>query len=95
MLIDINQVDEQEGNGLKELGELLESYGEKHFTGPSTEGPSPSASISMSPSLLGMATGSSTATKKLNWARLLLVCGLFEKVTSGFGTRYPQLLTGP
>ncbi|KAG8989623.1 hypothetical protein FRB90_002154 [Tulasnella sp. 427] len=72
-------IDEQEGNGLKELGELLESYGEKHFTGPSAEGPSPSASIALSPSLLGIATASSTATKKLNWARLLLVCGQFEK----------------
>ncbi|KAG9050577.1 hypothetical protein FS837_004435 [Tulasnella sp. UAMH 9824] len=83
-------VDEQEGNGLKELGELLESYGEKHFTGPSTEGPSPSASISMSPSLLGMATGSSTATKKLNWARLLLVCGLFEKSVAAL-YEHPEL----
>lgn len=48
-------VDEEEGNGLRELGKVLEGYGEKHFEGGG-------------PAKRGM------------WARVLMVCGLFEQV---------------
>ncbi|KAG9101494.1 hypothetical protein FS749_006397 [Ceratobasidium sp. UAMH 11750] len=47
-------VDEDEGNGLRELGRVLEGYGEKHFEG-------------------------SGAAKRGMWARVLMVCGLFEQ----------------
>lgn len=50
-------VDEEEGNGLRELGKVLEGYGEKHFEGAG-------------PAKRGM------------WARVLMVCGLFEQVCS-------------
>lgn len=48
-------VDEDEGNGLRELGKVLEGYGEKHFEGGG-------------------------GAKKGMWARVLMVCGLFEQV---------------
>ncbi|QRW05028.1 nucleoporin-interacting protein NIC96 [Ceratobasidium sp. AG-Ba] len=47
-------VDEDEGNGLRELGRVLEGYGEKHFEGGG-------------------------AAKRGMWARVLMVCGLFEQ----------------
>ncbi|KAG8688707.1 hypothetical protein FRC11_004940, partial [Ceratobasidium sp. 423] len=47
-------VDEDDGTGLRELGKVLEGYGEKHFEGSG-------------PGRRGM------------WARVLLVCGLFEQ----------------
>ncbi|KAG8703494.1 hypothetical protein FRC09_004138 [Ceratobasidium sp. 395] len=47
-------VDEDEGNGLRELGRVLEGYGEKHFEGGG-------------------------AVKRGMWARVLMVCGLFEQ----------------
>ncbi|KAF8605011.1 nucleoporin-interacting protein NIC96 [Ceratobasidium sp. AG-I] len=49
-------VDEDDGNGLRELGKVLEGYGEKHFEG--------------------------NGAKKGMWARVLMVCGLFEQAVA-------------
>ncbi|KAG8906220.1 hypothetical protein FRB99_007366 [Tulasnella sp. 403] len=85
----LTMVDEQEGSGLTELAEVLESYGEKHF-GSSPDVGSPAASTNMTSSIVGMNAALSSAAKKITWARLLLICGLFEKAVMAL-YEHPEL----
>jgi len=80
-------MDPSGGSGLRDLGEVLESYGERHFLGESPSAPlGSSGSFAGSPNPLATSTnvtghaGIMNAAKKVSWARLLLSCGLFEKV---------------
>ncbi|KAG8844288.1 hypothetical protein FRB96_003224 [Tulasnella sp. 330] len=75
-------VDEQEGTGLRELGEMLEGYGERHFSGGPSDAISPASSTNLPPSMLGVSGGSAGSTSKLAWAKMLIICGLFEKAVA-------------
>ncbi|KAG9017878.1 hypothetical protein FRB93_004689 [Tulasnella sp. JGI-2019a] len=75
-------VDEQEGTGLRELGEILEGYGERHFSGGPNDAASLTSSTSLPPLILGASTASSGSRAKLAWAKLLVICGLFEKAVA-------------
>ncbi|KAG8959138.1 hypothetical protein FRC03_008401 [Tulasnella sp. 419] len=87
-------VDEHDGVGLRELGDVLESYGEKHFGVDPSAGSPAAASVGLGASVapLGASTssGGSAATKKALWARLLLICGLFEKAVAAL-YQHPEL----